>query len=220
MELLNKRFSLKVGVLGNHKFYTVFDEKMNCAVYQLKSNGRILEEYYPAFNIEIVKQKFKSSKNRVVSNGLRKQILELARKDLKKKKIFLVGCSANKLDGFHKAQELYNSTRIKFAINQSRETNSSLFILSAKYGLLKHDAMVPNYDLVMDGKRAAELVETVKKQIELCNISEIVFFKAGINKSYWSLMETVCAETNTDLIAIGTGCMAGTHEIKKILRAG
>lgn len=218
MEALNKRYDLKIGYLGKNKFFTLFDEKLECNIYQIKINGNKLEEYYPSFNIDNSKQKAKKTENRVVPKKVQMQIIDLAKQDIKEERIFLVGCSANKKDGFWNAEDLYTSSRITFAKNLSRETNTNLYILSAKFGIVSNNTLLPNYDLKMDENISNFLYPKVLKQLRLKKISEIVFFKAGINKYYYELMQKACNELNINLTAIGTGCMGGAKEIKEILK--
>lgn len=68
-------------------------------------------------------------------------------------------------------------------------------------------------------ERIAELLyPTVVKQLMLNNVNEVVFFKAGINRFYFNLVERACQELHIKLIARGTGMMAGANEIELILK--
>lgn len=219
MENLNKRYDLRIGYLGKYKFFTLFDEKLECNVYQIKINGNKIEEYYPSFNIDNSKHKAKKTENRVVPKKVQMQIIDLAKQEIKEERIFLVGCSANKKDGFWNAGDLYTSTRISFAKRVSKETDTNLYILSAKFGFISNDTLLPKYDLKMDEDISNFLYPKVLKQLSLLKISEIVFFKAGINKYYYEIMQKACNELNINLTAVGTGCMGGSKEIEEILKA-
>lgn len=217
---LDSRYDLKIGELSNFKFYTLFDKKLFCIVYQIKINNGILEEYYPSHNIDNTKGKAKLSKNRIVPNNVKKYIISLAKKEIEPKKIFLVGCSAKKHNGLYYAEDLYNSTRIKWAKNlaYADETKSNLYILSAKYGIVSGKTILPNYDVIMTEQISKELYPKVLRQLILSNINEIVFFKAGINKNYYELIKKACDDLKIKLIDIGTGCMGGSKEIENILK--
>ena len=89
MENLNKRYDLRIGYLGKYKFFTLFDEKLECNVYQIKINGNKIEEYYPSFNIDNSKHKAKKTENRVVPKKVQMQIIDLAKQEIKEERIFL-----------------------------------------------------------------------------------------------------------------------------------
>lgn len=221
METLNSRYDLKIGTFANSKYFTLFDEKLFCAIYQIKVANGTMEESYPSCNIDNTKGKSKLAKNRVVSNSIKEHIIALAKKEIDSKKIFLVGCGAKKQNGFHSAEDLYESSRITWAKNlaYNDETKCNLFILSAKYGIVSGKTLLFNYDLMMDDSIADALYSKVARQLRLNNVNEILFFKGSLNKSYIKLVEKVTRELDIKLTAIGTGCMGGAKEVKEILKA-
>lgn len=221
MELLNSRYTINTSSFGKGKFITLFDEKLFCVVYQIKINNGVLEEYYPLYNIDNTKGKAKLTKNRVVPNNVKEHIISLAKKEIEPKKIFLIGCGSDKKNGFHNAEDLYTSSRISWARNlaYSEETKCDLYILSAKYGIVSGKTLLPNYNLMMNSDIADSLYPKVLKQLSLNNVSEILFFKASLNKNYISLVEKVAKDLNVKLTAIGYNIMGGAKEIKEILKA-
>ena len=73
--------------------------------------------------------------------------------------IYLVGCSAEKLSGKHRAEELYVSERFKAARMLVRAVDAKWEILSGKYGLLKPTELVTSYDQSLEKAPASEQAE-------------------------------------------------------------
>lgn len=64
-------------------------------------------------------------------------------------RVALIGCSASKLPGKHKARDLYTGDLFKKSVAYAEATCDRWLILSAFYGLLDPDRVVESYDLAL-----------------------------------------------------------------------
>jgi hypothetical protein len=60
--------------------------------------------------------------------------------------VALIGCGKKKLDGKHRARDLYTGPLFKAALAHATRTADEVFILSAAHGLLPLDQEVDSYD--------------------------------------------------------------------------
>ncbi len=103
------------------------------------------------------------------------------------KKIILISCASKKINKKIKAQDLYISALFQKNLQYAKSLNpDKIFILSAKYGLLKLDKEVEPYDKTLNKMRSYEIKEwansvlsQLQKVVDL-NKDEFVFL-AGDN---------------------------------------
>jgi len=103
------------------------------------------------------------------------------------KKIILISCASKKINKKIKAQDLYISALFQKNLQYAKSLNpDKIFILSAKYGLLKLDKEVEPYDKTLNRMRSYEIKEwansvlsQLQKVVDL-NKDEFVFL-AGDN---------------------------------------
>ncbi len=103
------------------------------------------------------------------------------------KKIILISCASKKINKKTKAQDLYISALFQKNLQYAKSLNpDKIFILSAKYGLLKLDKEVEPYDKTLNRMRSCEIKEwansvlsQLQKVVDL-NKDEFVFL-AGNN---------------------------------------
>ncbi|MFA5061082.1 MAG: DUF6884 domain-containing protein [Candidatus Pacearchaeota archaeon] len=75
-------------------------------------------------------------------------------------KIVLISCVSKKLNKKSKAQDLYISTLFKKNLTYAKSLDSDkIFILSAKYGLLRLDEEIEPYDKNLNKMRSNEIKE-------------------------------------------------------------
>ena len=120
-----------------------------------------------------------------------------AKEKLKKKKlVYLIACSSEKLSKPALAKDLYDSPLFKKSLNYARKKASSdkdIKILSAKYKLVDMDQKIKPYDLALGDigaeKRkewATEVYNTLKKRYDL-NTTQFIFLAGEDYSGY--LME-------------------------------
>jgi hypothetical protein len=102
-------------------------------------------------------------------------------------KIVLISCVSKKLDHKSKAQDLYISSLFKKNLQYAKSLNpDKIFILSAKYGLLKLDVEIEPYNKTLNEMSSDEIKEwgtSVVNQLKIVsdlNKDEFVFL-AGHN---------------------------------------
>lgn len=71
-------------------------------------------------------------------------------------KVALVGCGKKKRPGEHAARKLYAGALFSKALAYAETTHVDVYILSAHYGLLERDQVVPWYDRTMPTGRAEQ----------------------------------------------------------------
>lgn len=73
------------------------------------------------------------------------------------KKVVLVSCVSQKLPCIARAEDLYTSTLFKLNLKYARQLNpNAIFILSAKYGLLKLDDEIEPYNVTLNEMSSAQ----------------------------------------------------------------
>ena len=99
--------------------------------------------------------------------------------------IAFISCVKNKLQGEHKAKDLYVSDFFKKSINYCLTTHDKVCILSAKYGLLELDTIIKDYDMTLNDFSKDEKVKWSKMVYEQMkkNIKEddVLYFYVGNN---------------------------------------
>jgi len=91
----------------------------------------------------------------------------------------------------------YTSPRIKEVMEIASKENAAYFILSGKFGLIKHDKPISFYDHLLLDKEINEIAKLVSRQILDNNIDAIDFYakpKLGDWITYYKVIERA---TNT-----------------------
>ena len=100
-------------------------------------------------------------------------------------RIVLISCASKKLDKRAKARDMYTSTLFRYSLEYAEKLRpKSIFILSAKYGLLPLNKRIKPYDQTLNTMSAKEIrawSETVLSQLrKKANIKKDHFiFLAG-----------------------------------------
>ena len=71
-------------------------------------------------------------------------------------RVALVGCGKKKLDGKHRARDLYTGPLFKAALAHAMRTADETFVVSAQHGLLPLDQEVDSYDRALKAASDAE----------------------------------------------------------------
>ncbi len=99
--------------------------------------------------------------------------------------VAFISCVKDKLQGKHKAKDLYVSTFFKKSINYCLTKYDKVCILSAKYGLLELDDVIENYDMTLNNFSKDEKIKwsnMVHKQMkEVVNKNDELYFYVGNN---------------------------------------
>jgi len=103
------------------------------------------------------------------------------------KKVTLISCVSKKLDFKAKAQDLYQSPLFQKSLAYAKQINSDeIYILSAKYGLIKLNDIIEPYDKtlnkmsVSEKKKWSNEVFTKLQKYEIINNTNFIFL-AGEN---------------------------------------
>ncbi|MDR2756788.1 MAG: hypothetical protein LBC20_13885 [Planctomycetaceae bacterium] len=86
-------------------------------------------------------------------------------------RIILISCCKQKLEGKHKARDLYISSLFKRSLKYAESIDhDKIFIFSAKYGLVEMEQEIKSYDLTLNNQKksfrenwANEVFEKLKK---------------------------------------------------------
>ena len=70
---------------------------------------------------------------------------------MQRRKIGFISCSKSKKEGTYKAEELYDSSLFKAALNYCKKNYDEVYILSAKFGILELSDEIDNYDETLVG---------------------------------------------------------------------
>lgn len=96
-------------------------------------------------------------------------------------RVVLISCVSKKKDGPLAASELYDSTWFKYAYEYAQCTNpDKIFILSAKYGLLRPDQVIEPYNLTLNSMRKRQRCEwgqnILKELAKECELEHDLFY--------------------------------------------
>ncbi len=104
------------------------------------------------------------------------------------KSIAIISCGAEKLEGVHKAADLYVGSffkgNLKAAIAEFGIDN--VFILSAKYGLVHASQEIESYNVKMGDEGSISIIE-LAHQIKELGLDETEAY-AFCPKAYWSVL--------------------------------
>ena len=123
--------------------------------------------------------------------------------------IAVITCGDSKRQGVHKAKDLYVGPFFKMCLKyaQSIMPNDKIYILSAKWGLLKLDQEIENYNVKM-GDPGSVLVSTLIIQSQELGIKdEAIIGVAGAR--YVSIMKKVWSEGKYPLTGLSLGYAMG-----------
>jgi phage anti-repressor protein len=105
--------------------------------------------------------------------------------------IYIIGCSKNKLKKMDYAKNLYTGALFKTAYKYAlkRTSEDKIFILSAKYGLIKHRELIAPYNEKI-GKNESITIDSVREQVKRFGIlDKDVTVLAG--SAYTSFLEKI-----------------------------
>ena len=89
------------------------------------------------------------------------------RQENQKRKLLILSCSNKKREGLYRAIELYDGPAYHIIRNYLKyQNNVDIKILSAKYGLIDPDLVIPTYNQKMTKEKALEYVEKYKDTIK------------------------------------------------------
>ena len=92
--------------------------------------------------------------------------MEIQQKN-QKRKLLILSCSNKKREGLYKAIELYDGPAYRIIRNYLKyQNNIDIKILSAKYGLIDPDLVIPTYNQKMTKEKVLEYVEKYKDMIK------------------------------------------------------
>lgn len=102
----------------------------------------------------------------------------------------IITCDSKKLTKPSIAQNMYIGSFFKTQLQWAKKhfNRNNIFILSAKYGLLKLDDLIEPYDLKMGDKNSVNL-QTISKQIKKYKINGKIYSTAG--KEYRKILDKV-----------------------------
>lgn len=81
--------------------------------------------------------------------------------------MLILSCSNKKREGLYKAIELYDGPAYRIIRNYLKyQNNIDIKILSAKYGLIDPDLVIPTYNQKMTKEKVLEYVEKYKDMIK------------------------------------------------------
>lgn len=100
-------------------------------------------------------------------------------------KIYTTYCSGTKNPSRNlmPATERYISTRISKVVAKAQADGQECFILSGLYGLVHKDAMIPNYDYLLQSGEVSNLVKKVKTQLLKNHVTHFTYFTASLKGS-------------------------------------
>jgi len=100
------------------------------------------------------------------------------------------------------ASERYSSDRIKNIQRLSKKRDENFSILSGKFGLIKADTLIPEYDKLLVKEDVPEMLPKVREQLRKESPSKVIYHTReveGKRVPYFQLLKKACSEENVDL---------------------
>lgn len=113
--------------------------------------------------------------------------------------LLATACGGKKNKGRMAAIDLYKSSRIKAVYN--RRGDADFAVLSAKYGLIRPDKILKDYEQVLDSKGAKKILPQLIDFIRPYDL--VIFFKGGSRQEYREVITEASNAINKRLILIG-----------------
>ena len=113
--------------------------------------------------------------------------------------LLATACGGKKNKGRMAAIDLYKSSRIKAVYN--RRGDADFAVLSAKYGLIRPDKILKDYEQVLDPKGAKKILPQLIDFIRPYDL--VIFFKGGSRQEYREVITEASNAINKLLILIG-----------------
>lgn len=113
--------------------------------------------------------------------------------------LLATACGGKKNKGRMAAIDLYKSSRIKAVYN--RRGDADFAVLSAKYGLIRPDKILKDYEQVLDPKGAKKILPQLIDFIRPYDL--VIFFKGGSRQEYREVITEASNAINKRLILIG-----------------
>ena len=134
--------------------------------------------------------------------------------------VVLISCVSQKLDKKARAKDLYISTLFRKNISYAKSLHpDAIYILSAKYGLLKPDDEIEPYDVTLNTMKASErkswamtVLEQLKREESLTYTKYI--FLAGANYRKYLLPSLKHYEVPMEGLPIGKQLQFLTEKLK------
>lgn len=133
--------------------------------------------------------------------------------------IVFIGCVKKKVNYTTEAQFLYNSTYFKYCLQYSKKLNANtIYILSAKYGLLSLSTKIAPYNLTLNSMTSKErqtwalkVLQQMKK--EKIDFNDNVIFLCG--KKYRQFLEPYFSNSFSPFDSIQGGIGKQLQFLKK-----
>jgi hypothetical protein len=98
-----------------------------------------------------------------------------------------------------KARERYMAIRIEDTYEKAQAEELPFFILSGKIGLIRDDAKIPFYDVILEEEGVEDLLKKVKIQLAHYKITDLKMFGFLVEKNptwkpYYDVIERACKE--------------------------
>ena len=123
-------------------------------------------------------------------------------------KIGLISCVSTKLEGNHKAKDIYISPLFKKSRKFVEKYYDDYYILSAKYGLIEKNKHIDSYNLTLNkmniNKRQMWSILVAKQIKNIINKDDELFILAG-EKYYMDLIKYIPNKTNIIMKNLGLG---------------
>ena len=108
--------------------------------------------------------------------------------------IALIGCVKSKNKGIHKACDLYNSPLFKYQLEYAKKKTNNIYILSAKYGVLKLDDKIRDHEQTLNNMNDKQIKEwnfKVYNQLTKLGVSkkDRIIFLCG--KNYYKYLKKI-----------------------------
>ncbi|HGE70604.1 TPA: hypothetical protein ENX78_07200 [Candidatus Poribacteria bacterium] len=146
----------------------------------------------------VLKSRFRKN----VDNGFRNI-------QLKPRIAVVTACGRGKDSAPSPAWKLYKSSRIKMLYRNSK--NYDLYILTAKYGLIKANEIIEPYNEIMNKEKAEKFAVEVAKKLN--SYDYVVYYKCGANQNYLECIKKACDISKKTLITCGFNMVGGINDV-------
>jgi len=129
----------------------------------------------------------------------------------------MTACGRSKENTPLPAWRLYRSSRIRFLKKVADAKGVGYAILSARYGVVDSDEVIPPYEEIMTSDRCEELLPQIVAKLRDSSPEVIVFYRGGARREYLDCIRRAANLIGIRVIEVGYANMGDIRRVEEII---
>ncbi len=131
--------------------------------------------------------------------------------------LLMTACGRSKEKMPLPAWRLYRSSRIRFLKKVAEATGVRYAILSARYGVVDSDEVIPPYEEIMTSERCEKLLPHIVTKLRDFSPGVIVFYRGGARQEYMDCIKKAADILGIRVIEVGYANMGDIRKVEAII---